>query len=164
MSDNNTDQTKKRGRKKGSMRPIYFIGVSSTGEVKEFKQVPTAASPLSKPTAEASLKKLLGADCKILGPYYEVMGAKDETEREMIIVSVKDITYTSNKFEGEYQGWKFFGNGLGSCSVDGEDFDDDDLIHGQFDARVDSASKIPKPRLMRNAMIRRSLVDKIAQV
>jgi len=157
----NEISSKKRGRKKGSMRSIYFIGVSSSGEVKEIEQIPTINEPLSRATAETAINAELGSGCKILGPFHKVKGIKSDTEREMVTVSIRNLNYTKNKFEGEYQGWKFFGNGISSCTINGEEFEDDDLIHGEFESRINEESGISKPRVMRNAMIRRSLVDSI---
>src|SRR5690606_29934503 len=156
--ENEMSRKKKGARPK---RPIYFIGVSASGQIQEHEQHPSKSKPISKTDADVQLKKALGNDCTILGPFYKVKGLKKDSEREMVVVSVRDIRYTKNSFDGEYQGWKFYGNGLASCKIGDESFDDDDLIHGEFTELADPNNKAPKPRLMKNAMIRRSCVDNI---
>jgi hypothetical protein len=143
-------------------RPVYFYGVPAG--VKLVK-VEMPGEKWSQKEAEDKLKAALGQDCQIVGPNYRVVGGlKDKLESITVKIDMRDIRFTAKRFSGDHENWTFYANGVGACTVDGEKFEDNDLVQIQgFDDKIDSSLKTKKPRLSRQ-MVRRESLDNIVEI
>lgn len=150
INDVETDGRKSRGK-----RPVYFYGVPAGTKIEEVKQ---AGENWSQQDAEAELKAKLGDDCIIVGPKYDVRGVKTESTSLTVKVDLRTMDFSSDKFTGHHQGWKVFGNGVAACEVNGEKFEDNDLVQIQVESLVDVNDKTPKPRINMK-IVRRSMIE-----
>lgn len=146
------------GRKTRAKRPVYYYGLPKGTKIETVQQPGETWTPQF---AEEQLRKELGKDCIIIGPDYKVQGVKTEAATLTVKVDLRQLQFTTDQFAGEHGGWKIFGNGLKACTVDGEDFDDNELIQVQVESLVDEKNKVQKPRINQK-IVRRSMLDQIA--
>jgi len=137
MSESTNNRSKPKGK-----RPMFWIGFKGS----ECVMVESS----SKEAAEAQVDKL-AFDI----PFYKVKGFNKGNQNSLAVtLKASDVRYTGNTYTGVFQGWNFIANGLKATNVDGQSFDDDELIVPQFESPVDSSNKSPKPRVKINTAIR----------
>lgn len=144
------------GRRSRKKRPVYFYAFPADVEV---QHVEMPGEDWSEARAKEALEKVSGKGCQILGPFYEVVGKTAEVETISVKISLRNMSFTGKRFEGSYNGWTFYANGVKKITIDGEQFADNDLLNVDFESLVDENVKTPKPRFGKNAALRRALLD-----
>lgn len=153
-------QTKEDGRKNREKRPVFFYGLPAATKI---ETVQMDGDSWNAKDAEAKIKAKLGKDAIIIGPNYEVKGGNVKSKSGAITVKLdlRQMKFTKTKFVGEHEGWTLYGNGIAACEVNGEKYDDDDLIQVQIESLVNADERTPKPRLSRQ-VVRRDALDSVS--
>ena len=147
--------TKRRSRKKSD---VYFYAIPKGTDYEEL-EIP-GSDEWSIESATEQLQGMMNDDdCIVIGPLYKVKKVAPVSNSVSVKVSLRDLNYSSTRFEGVHSGWSFIANGIRGLSVDGESFEDNDLLHIEFEKPVDEENKTRKPRFGKLMMVRRSALD-----
>jgi len=95
--------------------------------------------------------------------FYLAMGTgKSSAQRISVTVTPSQLAKRTTKaVEAQFKGWTVYGSGLCACAVDGEEYDDDELISIEFGDRIDPNSKVQKPKLKKREVIRLADLDNV---
>lgn len=98
--------------------------------------------------------------------YYVAMGTgMSEAQRISVTVTPKQLMQrTTNLYKGQFRGWNVWASGLSACSVEDENFKDNELVSVEFDTLVDPENKIPKPKLKKREVVRLSDLQNVESV
>ena len=158
--DDVDDEVEKKKTGPQKKREVFFYGLPKDTK---FIKVRQEGEKLSRADAVAQITEKLGEGAIILGAMYDVKGGKKtENDGTCITVKARDVVYSSNRYEGVFGGWNVICNGLKSLTVNGEVFEDNDLVSVTFEDRVEVNSKSAKPRIAKNGMVRISEIESIS--
>ena len=91
-------------------------------------------------------------------------GGSSAQRRSVTVSATQQMMRTSKVFKGEYKGWNIVGGGLKACTVDGVDYNDNDLLAIECDTPIDKDDVQNKPKLKKKEMIRRSDIENLESV
>lgn len=156
----NAENTSRRGGPRG-FRDRFFLCAALSGQsiVHEFVKADSLNEAKVLFEQEHGLTPTVWDDGKGNG-FYQCQGT-GQTEVQRISVTVTPaqlVLRTAQSFKAQFRGWNVFGSGLKACTVkignDNIDFNDNELISIEFGDRVDSNSKVQKPKLKKREVIR----------
>lgn len=145
----------KRGRKP-SKRFFIAVGIVNSKLVTETIECQTRTDAVLSFEEKYNQEPDQVLDGSGMG-FYKVHTKNVKADKDTIPAPFEIIhNATTSVFRGEYKGWNFIGSGIKACEINGEVYEDNDLVKISILSRVDSASNTPKPKLRANTIIHRS--------
>ena len=91
--------------------------------------------------------------------------ASVQADRPTVTLEIRQFTtHTKKMFEGEYQGWTVICNGIKAVTVDGQEYDDNELLVPIVEKLVDPSVKTEKPRFRQREAIPASMIDNLREI
>jgi hypothetical protein len=93
------------------------------------------------------------------------MGSATDVQRISVTVTLEQLMRrTKSAFKGQFSGWNVYASGLAGCVVNGQEYEDDELLSVEFATLVDEENKVHKPKLKKREVIRRDDIDNLEEI